>query len=29
MEIEVEEGEKIKQSLPGKNVGNFLKDGTF
>ena len=24
MEIEAKEGEKIKQSVPGKNVGNFL-----
>ena len=29
MEIEAKEGEKIKQSLPGKNVGNFLEGGTF
>lgn len=29
VEIEAKEGEKIKQSVPGKNVGNFLEDGTF
>ena len=29
MEMEAKEGEKIKQSLPGKNVGNFLEGGTF